>query len=361
MSYALRAPSANRQDYTAAIIDDIAENRSDGKPFFAYLALQAPHDPFQLPAEWFDRYKGRYDQGYDATRAQRIASMKELGIVTPDATVVPRLPSDPAWADLTPEEQRKSARRMALFAAVVENMDENIGKLIDYLKTSGLYNNTLIIFLPDNGPEGNVMAMGPPWDNSDLMDWGKNGRFVQHGPAWAQVSAGPLRIFKGVLSEGGIRTPLIVSGQGVAGGGRISDAMTHVMDIPATILAPAGLSSPTEFEGKAVIPPHGKPLTPILTGRRDAVRFPEDWLGWELLGNRAIREGNWKLLQICTPAGTGGWPLYNLKDDPGETRDFAATNPDIVTRLESRWDGYVKANEVILPDTSAVCGVADLQ
>jgi arylsulfatase A-like enzyme len=358
---ALRPGFFSSEDYTAAIINDIVENRHDGKPFFAYLALQAPHDPFQLPVDWRDRYKGRYDQGYEATRAQRIARMEALGILGADATVFPRLPNVPAWTDLTPDEQRKSARRMELFAAMVENMDDNIGKLIGYLKTSGLYDNTLIIFLSDNGPEGNIMKMGPPWDNSNFDDWGEKGTFIQYGPAWAQVSAGPLRMFKGFMSEGGIRTPLIVAGKGVAGGGRISDALTHVTDIPTTILAAAGVPSPATFEGKAVIPVQGKPLAPILTGERTAVRGDGDWLGWELFSNRAVRQGDWKLLWLCKPAGTGGWQLYNLKDDPGETHDVASAHPDILKTLQGRWDEYVTVNSVIIPDASPVCGEVDLQ
>jgi len=187
----LRAGFHSSEDYSSAIINNIEENRGDGKPFFAYLALQAPHDPFQLPAEWLDRYKGRYDQGYDVTRAGRIERMKNLGILGPKTTTYPRLANVPAWANLSAEERQQSARRMELYAAMVENMDANIGKLIEYLKAKNLYDNTLIIFLSDNGPEGNTMKMGPPWDNSKFEYWGKKGTFIQYGAAWAQVSAGP--------------------------------------------------------------------------------------------------------------------------------------------------------------------------
>lgn len=353
---ALRPGFFSSEDYTAAIISNIEENRGDGKPFFAYLALQAPHDPFQLPPEWRDRYQGRYDQGYDETRAARVARMKALGILDPQATVFPRLPTVPAWHDLPPEVKRKSARSMELYAAMVENMDANIGKLIGYLKTEGLYDNTLIIFLSDNGPEGNIMEMTPPWDNSNLEDWGKKGTFIQYGPAWAQVGAGPFRMFKGFLSEGGIRTPLIISGKSVAGSGRISDALVHVKDIPATILDAAGVSHPETFEGKPVAPLQGKALTPILGNASDAVRGPEDWIGWQLFGNRAIRQGDWKLLWLCKPFGTSEWQLFNLKDDPGETRDLATDKPEIRDRLVQHWDEYVKTNGVILPDVSPLCG-----
>jgi arylsulfatase A-like enzyme len=352
---ALRPGFHSSEDYTAAIIANIEENRRDGKPFFAYLALQAPHDPFQLPDGWRDRYAGRYDAGYDAIRASRIERMRQLGILDPAATIFPRLPTIPAWADLSNEERRQSARRMELYAAMVEHMDANIGKLIGYLKTTGLYEDTLIIFLSDNGPEGNIMEMGKPWDNSVFEGWGKQGTFIQYGPAWAQVSAGPLRMFKGFLSEGGIRTPLIVAGKGVTGSGRISDAVTHVMDIPATILEAAGVAHPESFEGKQVASQQGKSLSPVLGNVSQAVRAPSDWLGWELFGNRAIRQGNWKLLWLCEPYGTSHWQLYDLKADQGETKDLAAEHPNIRDQMVKYWDDYVTTNHVILPDASPIC------
>lgn len=352
---ALRPGFYSSEDYTASIIENIDENRADGKPFFVYLALQAPHDPFQLPDNWLDRYKGRYDAGYDATRADRIERMKALGILDTKSTVFPRLANVPAWNDLPADEKRMSARKMELFAAMVENMDANIGKLIGYLKTNKLYDNTLIIFLSDNGPEGNIMPMGAPWDNSNFENWGKKGTFIQYGPAWAQVGAGPLRMFKGFVSEGGIRTPLIISGKGVTGSGRISDAVAHVKDVPATILDAAGVTHPETFKGKKVATLQGKTLTPILSNTSDAVRSSDDWTGWQLFGNRAIRQDDWKLMWMCVPFGTSQWQLYNLKDDPGETIDLASKHPDIRKQLEKHWDEYVKTNNVILPDVSPLC------
>jgi arylsulfatase len=247
----LRPGFHSSEDYTAAIIANIEEHRGNGKPFFAYLALQAPHDPFQPPPDRRGRYDGRYDQGYEAVRTARIQRMKTLGILDSNATVFPRLPFVPAWDDLSDEDKRQSARRMELYAAMVEHMDSNIGKLIGYLKSSGLYDDTLIFFLSDNGPEGNIMTMGAPWDNRRFEDWGKQGTFIQYGPAWAQVGAGPLRMFKGYLAEGGIRVPLIVSGKGVLGSGRVSDELTHVTDVPATILDIAGIPVPDASDGAA--------------------------------------------------------------------------------------------------------------
>lgn len=352
---ALRPGFHSSVDYTAAIIDNIEEHRGDGKPFFAYLALQAPHDPFQPPADWRDRYRGRYDHGYDVTRAERIERMKKLGILDPEATTFPRLPNVPAWDDLSGEEKRESARRMELYAAMLGHMDATIGGLIEYLKTMGIYEDTLIVFLSDNGPEGNLMQMGPPWDNSRFEDWGKEGTFIQYGPAWAQVSAGPFRMFKGFLSEGGIRSPMIVAGKGVEASGRISDALAHIMDVPATILDAAGVPHPETYDGKPVSPLQGKSLVPVLRNTSEAVRTPADWIGWELFGNRAIRRGDWKLLSLCKPFGSGEWQLYDLKSDPGETRDLAVDQPEITAQLIGHWDEYVQGNNVILPDTSPLC------
>jgi arylsulfatase len=351
----LRPGFHSSEDYTAAIIGNIEENRADGKPFFAYLALQAPHDPFQLPDDWRDRYKGRYDEGYDVTRAARIERMKQTGILPQTATVFPRLPTVPAWFELSDEDRRQSARKMELYAAMVEHMDANIGKLTAYLKDKNLYDNTLIIFLSDNGPEGNQMKMGPPWDNSNFDDWGKKGTFIQYGPAWAQASAGPYRMFKGFLSEGGIRAPLVISGPAVTDGGRISDAVTHIMDIPATILKAAHIAHPTTYDGKDVAPLQGKALQPVLDNSQQAVRNASDWTGWELFGNRAIREGDWKLLWLCKPFGTGDWQLYDLKTDPAEMNDLASAQPQIRDRLVEHWRRYVEKNKVILPDRSPIC------
>lgn len=351
----LRPGFHSSEDYSSSIIDDIEKDRGGGKPFFAYLALQAPHDPFQLPAEWLDKYRGVYDQGYDVTRATRMERMKKRGILDPAATTFPRLPSIPAWTELSDDDRRQSSRRMELYASMVEHMDANIGKLIRYLKSNNLYDDTLIIFLSDNGPEGTMMNIGKPWDNSRFEDWGKKGAFIQYGAAWAQVSAGPFRLFKGFLSEGGIRAPLIIAGPDVRGGGGISHSLAHIMDIPATILAAANVPHPDAYDGSAVASLQGKDLVPILNGSRASVRDSSDWLGWELFGSRAIRQGDWKLLWLCEPYGTGSWQLYNLATDPAETVDLSSSQPMIRERLIQHWAEYVKTNNVILPESSPVC------
>lgn len=352
----LRPGFHSSDDYTSAIIENIEENRADGRPFFAYLAYQAPHDPFQLPDEWLDKYKGRYDQGYDVVRAARIERMKQIGILNKNANVFPRLPNVPAWTALSDVEKRESARKMELYAAMVEHMDANIGRLIRHLKQNNLYDNTLFVFLSDNGPEGTSMKMGPPWDNSKFENWGKKGTFIQYGAAWAQVSAGPFRMFKGYQSEGGIRAPMLIAGHGVNGSGRISGALTHVKDVPATMLSAAKVEYPKTYRDQPVASLQGKSLMTILDHSNENVRTPSDYLGWELFGNRAIREGDWKLLWLCQPAGPNGWQLFNLRDDPAELNDISTAQPKIKERLLQRWDDYSTSNNIILPNVSPLCG-----
>jgi arylsulfatase A-like enzyme len=354
---ALRPGFHSSVDYTDAIISNIEEFRDDGKPFFAYLAYQAPHDPLQPPFEWRDYYSGRYDLGYDVTRADRIARMQGIGILAEDATVFPRLPVVPAWADLTDEERRASARKMELYAGMVSHMDEQIGKLIDYLRATGEYDNTLIFFLSDNGPEGLVLPFGAHWDDSRIEDWGQAATYIKYGPAWAQVSAGPFRMYKGYMSEGGIRSPMIVAGEGVMDPGRITDALAHIMDVSATILDAAGVEHPDTFEGEPIAAMQGVSLAPLLESTRESVRAPTDWIGWELAGNRAVKMGDWKLLWQCEPAGTGEWQLYDIRNDPAEMNDLAAVHPDIRDQMAGHWDEYASANNVILPDRSLLCPV----
>lgn len=351
----LRAGFHSSVDYTNAIIENIEENKSDGKPFFAYVAYQAPHDPFHLPDDWLDKYKGRYDAGYDATRAARIERMKKLGILGKNANTFPRLPNIPEWNALSAEEKKQSARKMELYAAMVEHLDSNVGRLVRYLKDNNLYENTLFVFLSDNGPEGTSWNMGAPWDNSKIENWGKKGTFIQFGAAWAQVSAGPFRMFKGYQSEGGIRSPMIMAGHGVAGSGRISTALTHVMDVPATILKAANVPYPKTYHDRPIVPLQGKALNAILNNSRAFVRGPSDWFGAEIFGNRAVRQGDWKLLWLCQPAGPNTWQLFNLKADPAEMNDLSSAQPKMKARLIRRWEEYSRTNNVIIPSVSPTC------
>ena len=357
------------KDFTDFIINSIEEHRNDDKPFFAYLAYQAPHGPLAVPDDWRDKGKARYDKGYDEVRKERLARQQQLGLVREDAVGFPRLPNIPAWDKLTDEHRRQMARKMELYAAMVENMDHHIGRLLNYLKQIGELDNTLIIFFSDNGAAGEdiaelVKALAPQakdwfaktFDNR-FENWGRPGSSVDYGPSWAQVSMVPFRQFKGVVAEGGIRAPLIVAGPGVKHKGKINHSLLHVMDIVPTVLELTGVKQPSEDSAKIVAPIQGKSMLPLLAGRADAIRKETDWLGWELFGNRAIRQGDWKLLYLLKRAGgTGDWQLFNLREDPAELQDLSKKYPEKRDALLTLWEQYAKTNGVIVSDAGPFAG-----
>ena len=349
------------QAYTDFIIKCNKEHKDDGKPFFAYLSFQAVHSPFAAPDDWLDKFKGFYDKGYDAIRAERLGRMKKLGIVGKDTVPAPRLPTIPAWDKLTPEEQKLSARRMEVYAAMLANMDYHIGRVMDHLKITGQLDNTVVFFISDNGAEPVELSAlvesvysedAKKWffENFDTRpeNWGRKGSAVDYGAAWAQTGSTPFRFYKAWTTEGGIRAPLIISGAGVKGTGAIKPAVMHVTDFVPTFLELAGARHPSESDDK-LAPLRGKSLTPLLSGKTEAVRTDEDWIGEELFGNRMVRQGDWKLCYILkTAGGSGEWELFNLKTDPGETTDLAKKEPAKTKAMLALWDKYVAQNGVIL-------------
>lgn len=348
---------------TDFIIESIDANARDGRPFFAYLAYQAPHGPLAVPDEWRDKYAGRYDRGYDVIRAERLERQKKLGVTDPHVVTFPRLPNIPAWDALTDEQRRLAARKMELYAAMVEYMDDQIGRLLEHLKATGEYDDTLIVFMSDNGAAGEDVAelmhklspaagewFAKTFDNRP-ENWGRPRSCVEYGPSWAQIGSVPLRLYKGVVADGGIRAPLIVSGPGVEHDGAVSHALLHVMDVVPTFLASAGIEDSSAKQGSTAVPLQGKSMWPLLAGRQQATRSDTDWLGWELFGNRAVRQGDWKLLYLAKAAGgKDDWELFDLKSDPAEMHDVSAKYPEKRTALLALWDEYVKRNGVILSD-----------
>ena len=333
--------------YTDKIIEYI-EEQEDEKPFFAYLAYTAVHDPLHVPDEWLDKYNGAYDGGWDLLREQRLERMLKMGLV-PESTVLgPKLPMVPAWDDLPPEQRKVLARTMEIYAAMVENTDFHIGRVLDFLHESGRLDNTLVLFFSDNGANGAPMHSYPDTDeawverNSDnrFENLGRRGSRIAQGPGWAQASVTPLRLFKGFIAEGGIRSPLIISGPGVKGSGKRVDAFTHVMDITPTFLDIAGTTYPAEHKGREILPMRGRSLVPVLAGTSRSIRTEDDPVGWELLGWRALRMGQWKITWIDAPFGESEWQLFDLSTDPGETRNLAAENLEQLQRLLKQWKKY---------------------
>jgi len=353
--------------YTDKTIQFIEEGRGDGKPFFAYLTFTAPHGPLHLPDDWLRRYKNRYDVGWDGIREQRLARMQELGIVDKGVNAADRLYFLPRSTAFTPAARVMLGRKMELYAGMVEYMDDQIGRVFDYLQQIGEYDNTVVIFISDNGAEGNdLRAMVAGQEGSlgylhamnnfaedGYNSLGRKGTYAEYGPAWAQVSMTPFRLFKGWVAEGGIRSPLIVSGPGVQGAGEINkEAVLHVMDIVPTLLELAGIEHPSTYKGRAIAPVQGKSWVGMLDGTAESPRSSDDWLGWELFNNRAIRQGDWKISWLYRPMGTYDWQLFNLAEDPGEQYDLADQYPEKKRELVALWDEYVQTNGVIIGERS---------
>jgi arylsulfatase len=348
--------------YTDKIIEYI-DGGDAGKPFFAYLSFTAPHDPLHVPDKWLDKYKGRYDKGYEALRKERLDSLKKLGFI-PEATVpYPRLANITDWEDL-PEKQKKiEAREMELYSAMIENIDFHLGRLFAYLKKTGAYENTIIIFFSDNGANGNEMYQYPDTDktwldrNSDnrYENMGRQFSRVAPGSAWAQVSMTPYRLFKGFTTEGGIRTPLIISGPGVDNRRDRSDAFAHVMDISATILDVANIDHPgTSYKGRNVEPLRGRSMLKLLNGKSDLVYDSDTMVSWEMLGFRAVRKGDFKLVWLPLPFGNDDWQLYDLSKDPAELNDLSLERPKLRNEMIGVWKQYSDDVGVILPPGGAM-------
>lgn len=330
-----------------------ADQRKD-QPFFAYLAFTAPHWPLQAPDEYIRKYEGRYDAGYDVLREERLARMKKLGLVPQDMQGYVGNPAWPRWKDLSPEQQRVESRRMAVYAAMVEAMDAQIGRVIDHLKQTGQYDNTVVIFMSDNGADGNTVldegatrAWAHKHRDNSYENTGRPGSFVEYGPGWAQLGSTPFNLYKAFMYEGGISVPSIVRLPGGKRQGEFVRAPAHVTDVAPTILALAQVEQPGEqYRGRDIVPMQGRSMVDMLAGRSDSVHdtFRQ---GWELNGRRAMRVGDWKIVYANAPWGKDRWELFNIAADRAELKDLAAEHPDKLKEMISEYEQYANRNGVM--------------
>lgn len=348
------------QAYADKLIEYLRQDAGRAEPFFAMLTFTAPHFPLHAPDEYIAKYDGRYAAGYDAIRRERLARQAELGIVGEHAEAYPGHARWPSWDSLPEGLRALEARNMAVYAGMVECMDFHLGRVIDALKQSGDLDDTVIIFLSDNGPEGNSVLdtlrtrewIQARMDNR-LPNRGRPGSFIEQGPGWAQVSSTPCRMYKSFTYEGGIKVPCIVSHPGFGELGRCVGAYAHVTDIVPTLLQMAGVPQETSYRGKPVPALMGRSMLSCWTGSAKTVHPLDHVAGWEMQGRYALRAGNWKLVHSNRPWGTGSWELYDLENDPGEIHDLAESQVDVVSRLLREWDAYVVTNNVICADDMA--------
>ena len=328
-------------------IEYLEESRDEGRPFFSYVAFMAVHIPVQAPREFIEKYEGVYDEGWDALREARFRAVIERGLLPADMELGPMPEGLRDWAARSDDEKRMLAKSMAVNAAMLEAMDFHVGRLIDYLKETGQYDNTVFIVLSDNGPEAGDPLATPGfrqwlwWNNyrRDVETLGEKGSYAFIGPEFASAAASPGAFFKMQAGEGGLRVPLIFAGRGVPGA-RTTDAFSYITDIAPTILDLAGVAATPEFEGAAVREMTGRSLMPLLGGGATRVRDETDAVGIEAAGNAALFRGDYKLTRNAPPYGDMQWYLDNLARDPGETRDLAAAEPERFAEMMAEYDAY---------------------
>lgn len=348
--------------YVDRMLRYLSEDRDAGRPFFAYLAFTAPHWPLQAPDDAIERQRGLYDEGYDAIADRRLSNLKALGIVPDDAGRSSRSPKERQWTELDDQSRKIEARAMEVYAAMVSEMDRHVGRLFDFLQSSGELDNTLVLFLSDNGPEGH--DLDETWPKESFPDirrtidethdftyesMGRPGSYVLYGPNWANAGSPAFRLHKAFPTEGGTRVTAFAWGPRFIEDSGISNEFVFVADVTPTILAIAGVSHPgRQYSGKNVHPMSGVSFAPLLDGSRSP--HNDRVVVQELLGKRVVRSGPWKLIHMPEPYGSGDWQLFNLESDLAESQDLSDEHPEVVGQLLKEWDEYAKANNVIIPD-----------
>ena len=349
--------------YVDTMISYLRQDQDSGRPFLAYLAMTAPHWPLQAKQETIAKYEQMYLDGYEALAEKRRSKQMELGITDYNINPPPyendeRRP----WATLDDDEKAYEARRMAVYAAMIDDMDNAIGRLLEHVESTGQLENTVIIFMSDNGAAGNQLEgmnlvtivrlgtlFGIPCCNNDYDNMGNADSFIFSSPQWAQASVGSHRIYKGFPTEGGILAPAFVWTPGTEHKGDIVSEFVSVKDILPTVLDLASITPPGKnYNGRDVLPIEGKSMAPLLQGKTTTVHGNEFVMGWELFSKHAVRNGDWKLLKMPAPYGDGQWKLYNLANDPGELTDLAASEPEKLKHMIKKWQDYERESNVII-------------
>lgn len=356
---ALRPNFYSTIDYTDKIIEYIED--AGEQPFFAYLAYTAPHDPLQVPDAWQDRYKGVFDEGPAKSKEKRRQRLIELALISQDAELAQPLnfpkwldSHQKPWAERSAEARKNDAHRMEIYAAMVELLDEQLGRVIDRIDASGKLENTYILFMSDNG----AAVTTPLAYRGNTRDWlhenfdlspdamGKPGSFTTMGRDWTNNSNTPFRLFKGTVGEGGVRSPLVIAGPELAQG-ETRNTPGHVMDLVPTIFELADVSAADDPLYKDKLLPRGHSILPIL---KNDQAVGDRMIVTELFGNRMVRNGPWKASLVQPPIGSGEWELFDIVADPSALKNLAESNSDLMNAMIKAYEDFATQNKVVLPD-----------
>ncbi|MEQ1726414.1 MAG: arylsulfatase [Sphingopyxis sp.] len=338
----------------------IEADRASGKPFLASINFLANHIPVQAHDADIARYAGMYRDGWAALRSARAARARARGVIPANAPMG-AMQSNEDWAALSTEDRASAVRVMQAYGAMASAMDRAIGRLIAHLRAHGDLDNTLFVFLSDNGAE--PMEPMARWRNRQYLRWqydmttdniGRRNSFASIGPSWASAAVSPLSGYKFSATEGGLRVPLIIAwpGNGAVRRGAIVPAMAHVTDIAPTIIEASGAGGHGgTWAGRSVEPMIGRSLWPALTGAAQHIRPDDQPLGYELSGNAALFRGVYKLVKNLPPIGDGRWRLFDIESDSGETRDLAAAEPALFAQMQADYAAYAARDGVLaMPD-----------
>ena len=346
--------------YVDKMMDYLGDHDPE-QPFFAYLSFTAPHWPIQAPDDAISKHAGIYDDGYDVLAMERLARAKEMGLIPINAARSARSPKEVPFGELGEEQRKIEIRAMEVYAAMIDEVDVHTGRLIDFMTSRGLLDNTVIIFLSDNGAEGHDLDETWPMeafpdirktiDTTHDFSFENIGRVASYtllGPNWANAGAPSFKLHKGFPTEGGTRVAAFVRYPEMIKPA-VSNDFIFIKDVAPTILELTGIEHPgNEYGGHVIEPMGGVSFVSLLEGQS---RPGEDRVtGIELLGKRAIRKGDWKLVHMPEPYGIDDWQLFNVNDDISESRDLSAEYPDKVKNLKAYWDEYAEKNNVIIPD-----------
>ena len=328
--------------YTDHAIQFLREH-NPSKPFFLYMSYTAPHWPLHALPEDIEKYEGIYDKGWDYIREKRYRKMKELGIIDVNTKLSPKDSYDREWDKLSAKEKKREARLMTVYAAMIDRMDQNIGRLIRHLRDNKQLDDTIIMFTSDNGgcAAGNLAYSKYAHSRfNPEAPAGSPDSFTGYGRNWANVSNTPFRMFKSHVHEGGVATPFIVWNPKRFAHGRICATRGHIVDIMPTLAELAGTRYPSRFKGKTVLPNEGVSLVQTL---RDRAEVENRTLYFEHMGNCAVIDGDWKLVRLRDKE----WELYYLKDDRSELNNLAYQQPEKFAELKKEYEKWAKTNKVL--------------
>lgn len=327
-------------DNAIQFLNEEVGQKSNQKPFFLYMAYNAPHFPLEAHDETIEKYQGNYMDGWKKLRIKKFNRMKQMGLVSPDVL----LPNQdgPNWDDLSINDKKNLDFRRSIYAAQIDELDQNIGRLIKHLKLLNVYENTLIIFLSDNGSSAETGMFGMNWEKNKLSNfdtWKKSGGWsISQGKAWANVSNAPYKMYKKFTYQGGIATPFIVNWpRKFQVDSPLNKNMGHIIDIMPTLVEVSEAKYPKYYKGSDITPMEGKSLLPII---QESSTSNHEYVYWEHIGNRAVRNNQWKLVALAN----SDWKLYNIDKDPTEIKNIINENPDLAKKLIKKYEQW--ANEV---------------